>query len=87
MIHLPLPHRLAGCPPLAMIQVTARQGEGAERLLQRFKRICVKEGLFRELKRRKHFEKPSVKRRREEKERRRAARKAAGRKAMGARSW
>jgi small subunit ribosomal protein S21 len=58
-----------------MIQVTARNGEGTERLLQRFKRICVKEGLFREIKRRKFYEKPSVRRRRKQKEAERAVRK------------
>ena len=58
-----------------MIKVLSRHGEGAERLLQRFKRICVKEGLFREMRSRKYYEKPSVKRRRKEKEAQRALRK------------
>ena len=62
-----------------MIKVTARYGEGTERLLQRFKRICIKEGLFREIKVRKFYEKPSVKRRRKLKEAARARRKRARR--------
>ena len=58
-----------------MIKVTARYGEAGERLLVRFKRICVKEGLFREIKRRKYYEKPSVKKRRKQKEAERAMHK------------
>jgi small subunit ribosomal protein S21 len=58
-----------------MIQVTARHGEPADRLLQRFKRLCVREGLFREIKRRRFYEKPSDKMRRKMKEAKRALRK------------
>jgi small subunit ribosomal protein S21 len=68
-----------------MIQVTSRPGEGAERLLQRFKRICVKEGLFREMKQRKYHEKPSVRRRRKAKEAQRAVRKRLRQEARGRR--
>ena len=42
----------------------------------RFKRICSKSGLFREIKKRRSYEKPSDKRRREKKERIRAIAKA-----------
>lgn len=65
-----------------MIKVTTRYGEPAERLLGRFKRICSKEGIFKELKRRRFYEKPSEKRRRKEKERKREIKKAERR-----RSW
>lgn len=60
-----------------MIKVTIRPGEPTERFLQRFKRICSKEGIFREIKRRSFYEKPSDKRRRREKEAARAVRKRA----------
>ena len=58
-----------------MIKVTIRHGEPTERFLQRFKRICAKEGVFKEIKRRSYYEKPSDKRRRREKEAKRAQRK------------
>ena len=47
--------------------------------MQRFKRICVKEGVFKEIKRRKYYEKPSDKKRRKAKEAKRALRKKARR--------
>lgn len=58
------------------IKVTARHGEPAERFLLRFKRTCAKSGLFREIKRRRSYEKPSDRRRREKKERARQVLKA-----------
>ena len=63
-----------------MIKVTIRHGEPPEKFLQRFKRICSKEGVFKEVKRRRYYEKPSDKRRRREKEAIRAAKKEARRK-------
>lgn len=62
------------------IRVTSASGTEGERLLQRFKRLCVRSGLFRELRRREHYEKPSERRRRKEGERRRAARRLERRK-------
>lgn len=59
-----------------MIKVNIRPGEPTEKFLQRFKRICSKEGIFREVKRRRYYEKPSERRRRRAKEARRSARKA-----------
>ena len=50
------------------IRVTARHGEPAERFLLRFKRTCSRSGLFREIKKRRFYEKPSERRRREKKE-------------------
>lgn len=50
------------------IKVTSRHGEHPERMLQRFRRICSREGIFREVKRRRFYEKPSVARRRKSKE-------------------
>ena len=60
-----------------MIKVTIRHGEPTEKFLQRFKRICSKEGIFREIKSRRYYEKPSARRRRKQKEMVRALRKAA----------
>ncbi|MCZ6794718.1 MAG: 30S ribosomal protein S21 [Planctomycetota bacterium] len=62
-----------------MIKVTLRHGEPSEKFMQRFKRICVKEGVFKEIKRRKYYEKPSDKKRRKAKEAKRALRKKARR--------
>ncbi len=65
------------------IRVTSMSGRDGERLLQKFKRLCVKEGIIKEIKRRGFYEKPSQRRRREANERRRAVRKAERRKALG----
>ena len=46
------------------ISVKARNGESAEQMLRRFKKLCEKEGLTKEIKRRQYFEKPSERRRR-----------------------
>ena len=44
--------------------VTVRDNESFEQALRRFKRKCEKAGILTELKKRQHFEKPSVKRKR-----------------------
>jgi small subunit ribosomal protein S21 len=62
-----------------VIKVTIRYGESSERFFQRFKRLCAKEGVFKEIKRRRYFEKPSDRRRRRTKEAKRAALKEAKR--------
>lgn len=46
-----------------MIIVPLKEGENIERALKRFKRKFEKTGAIRELRARKNFEKPSVKRR------------------------
>lgn len=58
------------------IRVTAKPGEDPEKLISRFKRIVNKEGILKEVKQRKFYEKPSSIRRREEKERRKAIHRA-----------
>lgn len=55
-----------------MIKLTQRVGESSERFLQRFKRLCAKTGVFREIKRRRFYEKPSERQRRRAKESRNA---------------
>jgi small subunit ribosomal protein S21 len=46
--------------------VNVREEESFENALRRFKRKCEKSGILTELKKRQHFEKPSVKRKRKE---------------------
>ncbi|HHG75633.1 30S ribosomal protein S21 [Persephonella sp.] len=54
-----------------MAVVRIQEGESFEKALKRFKKICEKEGIITEMKRREFYEKPSVKRKRKQ----RAARK------------
>lgn len=53
-----------GDSPLPHVQV--REDESFENALRRFKRKCEKAGVLTELKKRQHYEKPSVKRKRKE---------------------
>jgi len=46
------------------IRIKARAGESAEQMLRRFKKLCEKEGLTKELKKRQYYEKPAEKKRR-----------------------
>ncbi len=54
-----------------MIKVKARVGESVQQMVKRFKKMCEKEGLIRDMKRNSYYEKPSEKNRRN---RRKAAR-------------
>ncbi|MGE0482127.1 MAG: 30S ribosomal protein S21 [Phycisphaerae bacterium] len=47
-----------------MIKVKVRSNESVEQLVRRFKKLCEKEGLNRDIKRNSYFEKPSERRRR-----------------------
>jgi len=49
-----------------MIKVKSREKESIEQLLRRFKKLCEKEGLTRDIKRTSYYEKPSEKKRRKE---------------------
>ena len=49
-----------------MIKVKARGNESAEQMLKRFKKLCEKEGLTKDVKRNSYYEKPSERRRRRE---------------------
>ncbi len=51
-----------------MIRVKARMNESLDQLLKRFKKVCEKEGLTREIKRTAYFEKPSEVRRRKQRQ-------------------
>ena len=46
------------------IRIKARSGESAEQMMRRFKKLCEKEGLTKDIKRRAYYEKPSEKRQR-----------------------
>jgi len=45
-----------------MTAIVVRDGESFESALKRFKKLCEKTGILSEIKKREHFEKPSVKR-------------------------
>jgi small subunit ribosomal protein S21 len=47
-----------------VIKVKPRGNESIQQLLRRFKRLCQREGLTREIKRTSYYEKPSEKKRR-----------------------
>jgi small subunit ribosomal protein S21 len=47
-----------------MIKVKARGNETIDQMLKRFKKMCEKEGLTKEVKRKSYYEKPSERRRR-----------------------
>ena len=58
-----------------MAQVTVRENESLESALKRFKRSCAREGVMSELRKREHYEKPSVKRKKKSVAARKNARK------------
>lgn len=47
------------------IRIKARGGESVEQLMRRFKKLCEKEGLTKDIKKREFYEKPSERRRRD----------------------
>ena len=51
-----------------MIRVKSRGNETAEQMIRRFKKACEKEGLTKDIKRTAFYEKPSEKRRRQERQ-------------------
>ncbi|MDA8017255.1 MAG: 30S ribosomal protein S21 [Thermoanaerobaculia bacterium] len=64
--------------------VHVRDEESFENALRRFKRKCEKSGVLTELKKRQHYEKPSVKRKRKETQaRKKMMRKLAEERRMG----
>ncbi len=58
-----------------MIKVRPRGNESIQQMLKRFKRLCQREGLTRDIKRNSYYEKPSERKRRK-------ARKSARRQTM-----
>ena len=66
----------------SLLRITLRSGDTTEKLIQRFKRSVAKEGILKECKKRKFYEKPSEARRRQQREQEKQLRKKARRKAM-----
>ena len=48
-----------------MIKVRPRGNESVQQMLKRFKRLCQREGLIRDMKRHSYYEKPSERKRRQ----------------------
>jgi small subunit ribosomal protein S21 len=48
-----------------MIKIKARGNESVGQMLRRFKKMCEKEGLIKDIKRNSYYEKPSERRRRQ----------------------
>jgi small subunit ribosomal protein S21 len=46
------------------IRIKARNGESAEQMMRRFKKLCEKEGLTKDIKKRMYYEKPSERKQR-----------------------
>ena len=49
-----------------MVKIKIRGNESIDQMLRRFKKMCEKEGLTKEMKRNSYYEKPSERRRRRE---------------------
>ncbi len=56
-----------------MLKVKSRAGESVQQMIRRFKKLCEKEGLIRDMKRNSYYEKPSEKARRKLRKIQRAA--------------
>ncbi|MCP4593969.1 MAG: 30S ribosomal protein S21 [bacterium] len=54
-----------------------RTGESVQQMIRRFKKLCEKEGLIRDMKRNAYYEKPSERERRRMRKAQRAARRPA----------
>ena len=46
------------------IRIKTRGNESAEQMMRRFKKLCEKEGLVKDIKRKEYYEKPSERKRR-----------------------
>ena len=58
-----------------MAQVIVRENESLESALKRFKRSCASDGVMSELRKREHYEKPSVKKKKKSEAARKKAKK------------
>lgn len=58
-----------------MAQVIVRENESLESALKRFKRSCARDGVMSEIRKREHYEKPSVKRKKKSEAARKKAKK------------
>ena len=58
-----------------LADIKIREGESIEEALRRFKRECEKDGILAEIKKREHYESPSMKRKRKAEEAKRKIRR------------
>lgn len=58
------PRPLDERPTPMAIRIKARNGESAEQMMRRFKKLCEKEGLTKDIKKRAYYEKPSERKQR-----------------------
>ena len=58
-----------------MAQVIVRENESLDSALKRFKRSCARDGVMAEVRKREHYEKPSVKRKKKSEAARKKAKK------------
>jgi len=58
-----------------VLKVKVRTGESVQEMIRRFKKLCEKEGLIRDMKRNAYYEKPSERERRRMRKAQRAARR------------
>lgn len=58
-----------------MAQIIVRENESLESALKRFKRSCARDGVMAELRKREHYEKPSVRRKKKSEAARKKSRK------------
>ena len=58
-----------------MAQVYVKDNESLESALKRFKRLCARDGVMSEIRKREHYEKPSVKRKKKSEAARKKAKK------------
>ena len=56
-----------------MAGIVVKEGESYESFMRRFRRVCEKAGILRDVKRREYYEKPSVRKKRKQAESRRRA--------------
>ncbi len=60
------------------IKIKSRSNESIDQMLRRFKKLCEKEGLTKQIKRHSYYEKPSERRRRQQRKAVRHAQKPIG---------
>lgn len=58
-----------------MAQVYVKENESLESALKRFKRLCARDGVMSKIRKREHYEKPSVKRKKKSEAARKKAKK------------
>jgi len=58
-----------------VVEVIVKKNESLDKALKRFKRECARTGILSEMRKRRHYEKPSVKRKKKEAARKRRRRR------------